>query len=839
MKQITFILAAFALTTLAYIPRVSADELTAEQLTFFETKIRPVMIRECYGCHSNKSGNARGGLRLDTKELMAIGGSTGPAIVPGDLEESLLLTSMKHESFEMPPKRKLSSKIIKDFETWIKMGAPDPRINKITQVNSKITPKEIELAKKSFWAYQKPVKHSPPVVENSKWPRTEIDNFVLAKLEQADLEPADDAEPNKILRRLTFDLIGLPPMPEHIKAFNDAWKEDPDEAVEWMVDQLLKSDRFGERWGRHWMDVARYAESTGRGINMTYPQAWRYRDYIIKSFNDDKPYNRFVQEQLAGDLLPAKTDEQWAENLIATTFLAIGSKNVNEDNRVQFAADIVDEQIDATTRVFLGMSVACARCHDHKFDAIPQTDYYAMAGIFQSMKTYFGNPQSKYGSYSDAPERQSSTLMILPIDDPGPFAVSYTSRELDEFKSQMDSKRQEIMESRRSGGEARLNQRVRGRFNKSMTRLSGILASVDDNGKPLSFCMGVQEESTPKDAKVLVRGEIGLPAQSVPRGFPQVMTEKQQKLKGKSSGRLELARWIGSDQNTLTARVMVNRIWLHMIGQGIVTSTENFGTTGQLPSHPELLDYLAVRFVESGWSVKTIIREISTSRVYRIASTFNQEFHEYDPENTLVWRANPKRLDAEALRDAMLIISGELDRKQPQASVVAKAGFMRVSNRDLAPPGRSRSGGGNNSQKSKLLDMETAKFRSVYLPMIRDEEPRSMSVFNFVDSSAITGQREQSNTANQSLYMMNNPFVVQQSQAFAKRLHNSGKQLKQQIDYAVLLAYGRKATSSERNAILEFARNYSKSINDRGSMSKTISAVCQSLFASSEFRYID
>ena len=818
---------------------------------------------------------------------------------------------------------------------------------------------------------------------------------------------------------MKFDLVGLPPTPEEISAFDSAWNLAPDKAIADVVDRLLESEHFGERWGRHWLDVARYAESSGRGINMTYPQAWRYRDYVIDSFNADKPFDRFVQEQLAGDLLPVKTDEQWAKNLIATTFLAIGSKNVNEDNRVQFAADVVDEQIDATTRVFMGTSVACARCHDHKFDPIPQADYYAMAGIFNSMKTYFGNPQSKLGSFSDATEKQTSTLLILPVDDPGPFAVNFTPNEIEEMKAQMEAERQQMAESRRSGQRGQ-NPRVRIAYIKRMAALSASIASVDDTGKAKSFCMGVQESTEPADAKILVRGEIDQPAQSVSRGLPQVLTDHQPEIEKTSSGRLELARWIGSDQNTLTARVMVNRIWLHLIGKGIVTSTENFGATGQMPSHPELLDQLAVKFVESGWSVKSLVREIANSRVYRISSEFSREHHEYDPGNALVWRANPRRLDAEAIRDAMLQASGELDTNRPAASLIAKVGYTRVQSGRLTPArgpgsvpsmgsgnggpgtragprrrgtatrdsrqddvqrrppsvasdsrptvshpkfsdqqiqffeqqvrpiltencnnchggnrvrgglqlisrrglvlggdqgsaiddqspnkslllkmisyadanhqmppsgklseqqidvltewvdmnapwsksdidliaeggrgggrdglgrsnGRGPGGGrvGQGPQESNPLDMESAKFRSVYLPMVRDAEPRSLRVFDFADSSTITGQRETSNTANQSLYMMNNPFVEQQSRAFAKRLRKMGKSLPRQIDEAVLLTYGRRPTPSERDALLGFAHRFSASMKEHESSEKTMSVICQSLFASAEFRYID
>jgi hypothetical protein len=916
-----------------------ADELTPEQLKFFETKIRPVLIKDCYGCHSNKAGNVRGGLRLDTKELTHIGGSSGPAVVPGDLEESLLFTAITHESFEMPPKRKLSPSVIDDFRQWIEMGAPDPRVTKVAEIQSTISPADVQRAKQTFWAYQTPVKVDPPA-DDSGWSKHEIDRFVLAKLQDAGLQPAADAEPHKVLRRLCFDLVGLPPTPEQVEYFTGIWQaEGPDQAIKLVVDRLLEKEQFGERWGRHWLDVARYAESTGREVNMTFPHAWRYRDYVIDSFNEDKPFDRFIQEQIAGDLLPVKTDQQWARNLIATTFLAMGSKNVNEQNRVQFAADLADEQIDTTTRVFLGMSVACARCHDHKFDAIPQTDYYAMAGIFGSTLTYFGNPPSEYGSFSSVQARRNSSLLLLPVDDPNPFDKSYPPAELAELKQQIQDKLGEQATLARTrnqagnSGSARTAVQQRLRLANELAVLSAKLAVVDDQGQPRSYCMGVQDRENPQDARVLVRGEIDQPGPVVKRGFPSVLSAGDASIKAGSSGRLELANWIGSEDNPLTARVMVNRIWKNMIGQGIVASTENFGVTGQAPSHPELLDYLAVRFVQSGWSVKTIVREIASSRTYRISSAFEERAHQYDPDNALLWRANPRRLDAEAIRDAMLMVSGEIDFQRPRGSEVAKAGYVRVRdgvlgdprerirqqltaqmgermrgpgfNRDagedprsqfrealrnrfaggrpqgfqrpgMQRPGTQRPGtqrpgvqrpgtqgpamqgaGGRPglpagryqpmamqamqsvaARVTGALDSYEAKFRSAYLPIVRDEVPRSLEVFDFPDASMVTGTRESSNTPNQALYLMNNPFVIQQSEAFAARLAKQEPRLVEQIAAAFVLAYGRPPTNGERAATAAFVKDFGSASGNRLAPG-TMTALCQSLLASAEFRYID
>lgn len=755
----------------------------------------------------------------------------------------------------MPPKRKLPhNNIINDFRKWTEMGAPDPRQTDVAEIKSSISKVDVERARESFWAYRKPTKPQPPANDDAAWPRTDIDRFVLAKFEQAELQPASDAEAYKVLRRLCFVLIGLPPTPEQVDDFTKQWKTDPDQAIEFVVDRLLKKKQFGERWGRHWLDLVRYAESTGHEYNYTYPHAWRYRDYVIDSFNADKPFDRFVQEQIAGDLLPVKSDEQWAENLIATTFLAIGPKNVNERNRAQFEADLIDEQIDATTRVFLSLSVSCARCHDHKFDAIPQTDYYALAGVFRNATTYFSNPPSEFGQFSGLQARRSSSLIILPIDDPNLYDKRFSSSELNDLKEQAEEKMQVLNSLPRTGvlgsndGRDILRQRIR--LTDEMSRLSAKLSVVDEDGKPRSYTMGVQEQGSPMNARLLERGDIDQPRKTAERGFPKVLCSTPVKIKERSSGRLELARFIGSDDHPLTARVMVNRIWQHMIGHGIVRSTENFGVTGQFPSHPELLDYLAVRFVESGWSVKSLAKDIAMSRVYRMSSTFNQDDHEYDSDNVLVWRANPRRLDAEAIRDAMLSVSGELEDERPRGSEVAKAGYTRVQGGSLVNArvraqratgqargegrmrfngqagGRPQFGGGNrpfqrpgqggfqgrqsfaDQRTANQLDMEDAKFRSVYLPVVRDEEPRSLAVCDFADSSAIIGTRESSNTADQELYMLTNRFVIGQRTALAQRIADESSRTREQIERAFVLTYGRPPTSGERSAASKFVRDF-------------------------------
>ncbi len=383
--------------------------ITLEQETFFEAKIRPVLAARCGECHSSTAEKLRGGLRLDNREAIRLGGESGPAIVPGDPDKSLLIRAIRYRDDElrMPPKVRLPDSVVADFETWVKMGAPDPRTGS-AGVAARPT---LDLAKaREFWSFRPPKKSAPPLVKRADWPRGEIDRFLLAALEARGLAPVADADRPRLLRRLTFDLIGLPPLAEELDAFV---ADDTPEAIAKVVDRLLGSPRFGERWARHWLDVARFAESSGK-TNFTYPQAWRYRDWAIASFNADKPYDQFVREQIAGDLLPAEDDRKRADQLIATGFLALGSKAHDAENRGQFLLDVVDEQIEATTRAFLGLTVACARCHDHKLDPIPQRDYYALSGLFRSTQTCSGTLAGVFPNFNASPLIELPTGANLP-----------------------------------------------------------------------------------------------------------------------------------------------------------------------------------------------------------------------------------------------------------------------------------------------------------------------------------------------------------------------------------------------------------------------------------------
>ncbi len=788
-----------------------------DEIAFFESKIRPALVKYCYECHSVESGKSKGGLRVDTQNALLQGGDTGPAIVPGDVEGSLFVTAIRYEDedFEMPPKGKLPAEVIADFEEWIRMGAPDPRTDAApVMVKSGI---DIE-AGRQFWSFHPPEKPTPPTVNSQDWPRNEIDRFVLAKLKENALTPAPPANPRVLVRRLYFVLGGLPPSAADAERWARAIGTNLDpEAIAQLVDYLLSSSRFGERWGQHWLDVARYAESTGGDSNNIFPHAWRYRDYVIDAFNADKPFDQFIREQLAGDLLPIDTDAEWAQNLVATGFLAIGQKLVGEVEDRKFFADLVDEQIDATTRAFLGITVSCARCHDHKSDPIPQTDYYALAAIFRNTTTHYG--------LIKAQARQHSTLLDvtglgLPAD-----RNTLTSAEFAQLKAERDAaaeKMEELMRQIRGDDDnvTRANLR-RSRTKRDETE--NALQSFDEAGNPFTFVMGIQDRDQALDTRLLVRGELDQPGQLVEPGFLQVVNHQSSAI-SKGSGRLQLAEWIANAENPLTARVIANRIWHWSFGQGLVRSLDDFGATGEAPSHPELLDFLAKELVEGNWSLKTLIREIVLSRTWQQSSSFQPSHFEIDPENRLLWRANQRRLEAEAIRDAMLTVSGNLQVGRPQKPLLADIGEGTVGQSVFEP---------------EIRKIET-NLRSVYLPRVRNVLPSGLELFDAPDASNVTGARETTVVPLQALYAMNDDFVRRQAEAFADRLLQMPS--RERIDFAHLTAFGRLPTARERQIGSHFAQKFRADERDTRSTElqrKTMAAYCQALMCVAEFGVID
>ena len=788
---------------------------TADQIAFFEKSIRPVLVKECYSCHSKEIAKPKGDLLLDTRGGLRDGGLNGPAIIPGDPKKSLLIKALKHvdEKLAMPPKKKLSDEVVADFEKWIAMGAADPRDSSAKVVKSDI---DIEKGRK-FWAFQ-PVKPTTvPPVKNATWAMSDVDRFLLAGLEAKGLKPVGDADARTLIRRLYFDLVGLPPMPEDVEVFVRDYAAKPQAAIEKAVDQLLASPRFGERWGRHWLDVARFAESSGKQANFAYPHAWRYRDYVIAAFNADKPYDQFIREQLAGDLLPAKDDQEKAEHLIATGFLAVGSKQHNERLPQQFQLDLVDEQIDATFVAFQGMTVACARCHDHKFDPIPTKDYYALVGIFRSTETC-------YGTIRVIQSNHPSPLITLPKAAEAPAVLSPLSAErrtsLEKQLKDLNEQFSKLTQADRFGSMMGIRLRIQ------IAGIESQFTLYEADGTPKALTMGVRERSFPTDSRLYIRGELAQPGETVKRALPQVMVTKQPTI-AKGSGRRELADWIASSDNPLTARVMANRVWLHLFGRGIVATPDNFGASGNLPSNPALLDHLARSFTDNGWSVKKLIRSLVLSRAYQMSSQFDETSYEADPDNVLVWRMNKRRLEAEPMRDAILAISGRLDLTPPKGNFIAKNGEGNVGFAFRGRPGDAGTGDA---------------YRSVYMPIVRDLLPEALTLFDFPDPTLIAGERATTTIPAQSLYLMNNPFVIRNAETVADKLLASSGSDAEKLGRAYLMFFSRPPSEKETKTALEFVEKYGKQLEkDRVGAGQakraTWTALCQSLFASAEFSH--
>ncbi len=809
MQKKSLFLSIGFLLALNSIEHLVANEPNHEGIEFFERNIRPVLVNNCYKCHSTEARNLKGNLFLDSKLGILNGGDSGPAIIAGKPDESILLSALQHQdTLKMPPKNKMPDGIIANFSKWILMGAPDPRIPiKNNLIKSKIDLKE----GRNFWSFIKPSKNKAPTVKNKNWPKNDIDRFILSKLESNELTPSRAATKRELIRRIYYDLTGLPPTPKQVAEF---LKDNSENAFEIIVDKLLRSRHFGEHWGRHWLDVARYSESNGMERNFTYPHAWRYRDYVIDSFNQDKSFKQFIREQVAGDLLSRKKRKPTNDELIATGFLALGPKPLNQGNKMLFKLDVIDEQIDATTRAFLGLTVSCARCHDHKFDPIPTKDYYAIAGIFRSTDT-------KYGTVNGQGNRQPSKLLtIASKNNDEDQKIRDHNKKLEQENARLLLMQEERREIRALKKKADSNQKARMRkLNRDIKDLQTNIKNLESQPPTQEFAMGVKDGRI-SNAKILIRGEIRNQGETVKRGFLQVLNNvKSYPIGSASSGRLQLASWISHPDNPLTARVISNRIWHHLFGSGIVRTVDNFGATGDLPSHPELLDHLALTFTENNWSIKSLIRKIVLSRTYQLSSEFNKVNFKMDPENRLFWRMNHKRLNAETFRDAILSTSGQLNRQPANGSLVAKLGDLDVA-RAL--------------RQLRRTQRETGK-RSVYLPILRNSLPEMMRIFDAAEPSLIVGKRNQTTVPTKALYLMNSQFINNQAANMARRVANNAKNKDDRIKFAYNLAFSRLATIEEISNAKEFLNKLSlnKNTNEQWAM------LCQALLASAEFRYIE
>jgi len=849
MPKPLLLLAATLLASRGVLPCLGAGTGASEQpasADFFEKRVRPVLVQQCYKCHSASSEKLKGNLYLDTRDGMIQGGDTGPAIVPGHPEKSLLITAINYsdQDMQMPPKTRLAANVVADLTRWVQAGAPWPK--EAGAVTARPAGPVGVLAnydrlRKEHWAWQPLKAPAVPAVKNTSWPHSDIDRFVLAKLDEVGLKPVADADKTTLIRRVAFDLIGLPPTPEEVSSF----VADPSpNAYEKVVDRLLASPAFGERWGRHWLDVARYAESTGSSRNVPYTYAWRYRDYVIDAFNQDKPYDRFLTEQIAGDLLPFRSEQQHNEQLIATGFLAIGVKDLNERDRVKYNLDNVDEQIDVTTRSIMALTVACARCHDHKFDPIPTAEYYSLAGIFKSTTILAGVQGRTKGAQKknyDAPEMllhlaNAGQAETASLGSPAAPAVDSNADASNALQAKADLLREKLKKLKAAGNASIPARRAtRQQLNAVESQLQSLQAGGGSLAPALSTAsaggqtMGVRDADRPQDCAICLHGEPHEPGSVVPRGFVKLVpSDSLSSIEPNHSGRLELAAWLTSPQNPLTPRVMANRIWGHLFGEGIVRTVDNFGSTGEAPANQPLLDDLAVDFMKGGWSVKQLVRRIALSHAYQLSSASSPAALAIDPGDRLTWRMAPRRLDAEEIRDAILTASGKLDRSHEAGSPAAGLPVAEIKVAKLG------------------TRLDENAHRSVYLPILRDLVPPVLDLFDFAEPTMVIGTRDNTTVATQALYLMNDPFVTAQAREMGERVQNAtGMDDPARVDYAYRLALGRAATTAEKSRAARFLTDFQHDdmlVNKtslKTSRADAWASFCQALMGSAEFRYLN
>jgi mono/diheme cytochrome c family protein len=781
-----------------------------EQIAYFEKNVKPILANHCYACHAADTKPA-GRLRLDTTIGIETGGNSGSSVLPGDPEKSLLLTRVSQTDVKhrMP---KDSDPLTRDeitiLTTWIKNGAALPdETEKLSPLSAKLERTYTKL-KADHWAFKPLSNAAVPSTKDTKWPAQNkadaasgnIDRFILAGLETKELAPVPDADPVTLLRRVTYDLTGLPATPDEVKSFR---RDHSEKAYEHLVDRLLASQQYGERWGRHWLDVARYAESTGPSRNIPYPHAWRYRDYVIDSVNKDVPYDRFLREQIAGDLLPANSPADRDRQLIATGFLAIGVKDVNQRFEARFQMDNVDDQIDTVTRSTMALTVSCARCHDHKFDPIPTTDYYSLAGIFTStddaagVNSLMGGAGLAYYNAKDLLLLSSAATTTTTPED----KVAKLKAEIADTKKQLDAIAG-TPEGLVLGPDKKPKQLTLG---LKMLELRKEMLDLTDPGTRGYGIHGAREGDV-ADTSVRVRGVEERHGPTVPRGFlTAFQVPGANPVDPKQSGRLQLAEWIASPQNPLTARVAVNRIWENLFGQGLVSTVDNFGIKGDVPSNPQLLDYLAAEYIREGWSTKHLIRNIVLSHAYRLGSAYPDRYKDIDPANHLIWRHSPRRLEAEEVRDSLLASSGKLELL-PAGAPLPESPAAKLKMIELADNGKEL--------QQINAGADTSTVRSVYLPALRGITPRALAAFDPVSQTLVTGQRDTTVVPTQALFLLNSSFVRVQSQNLAQKLLTGTSKPDRQIEEAYVRVLDREPSKQEitrdKQFLAEYAQTYSK-----------------------------
>ena len=799
-------------------PNRPQAEAAGPKIEFFEKSIRPVLVNECQSCHGPTRQD--GGLRVDSRKALLAGGNRGRAIAPGEPSQSLLLRALTHRDavLKMPPKGRLPDRTLAALGEWIRDGAAWPADGEQGESASKSA---LPRADASHWSLQPLRITPPPRVRRQGWVITPIDAFILKRLEDRGLSPAPPADRETLIRRLSFDLTGLPPTVAEVDAFV---ADRSANAYGALVERLLASPAYGERWGRHWLDVARYADSNGLDENLHYGSAWRYRDYVVAAMNGDVPYDRFVQEQIAGDLLPAADEAARRRQRTATGFLALGPKVLAEPDPRKMEMDIIDEQIDTLGRVFMGLTLGCARCHDHKFDPISMEDYYALAGIFKSTKTM--EHFKIIARWYEHPMEEAADLARKAEHD-GRVAAQ---------KKLIQTTIDAAIQALRSAGKP-VPEKPEPAFPEATRMLlksqREALASLEKAAPDMPGAMGVTEGEV-QSLPIHLRGSHLTLGKKVERNFPAVLTGGgRQALPAQQSGRLELARWLSSPEHPLTARVMVNRVWRWHFGSGLVASTDNYGMLGDRPSHPELLDWLAGAFAGRpgaalggpAWSLKALHRLIVHSNTYRMSHAVNLSASRVDPENRLRWRFDLRRLEAEELRDALLASAGLLDREMGGS-------LVKLKNREFFFDHTSKDGTKYDSRR-----------RSLYLPIVRNHLYDVFQLFDYGDAQVPEGNRATTTVAPQALFMLNSSLVRECADALARQLlETPGLSDAGRIGRLLRAAYGRNGRPVE---VARADRSLTRLIEARPAdappdarRKQAWSWLCQSVLCSSEFVYV-
>jgi len=834
----------------------AAPDLTPQDTEFFNSKVLPVFQQRCFDCHSHEK-KIKGGLALDSRSGWEKGGDNGPAVVPGDLEKSLLIKAVHRvdTDLEMPPKTPLPAEEVAILEQWVKNGAHDPRAGEIARKARVINLEE----GKKFWAFRPVADPAPPEVKDASWPLDPVDKFILAKIEQGGLLPVADADRYTWLRRVSLDLTGLPPTPTEIADFV---KDNAPNACEKVVDRLLASKAFGERWARHWLDLTGYADEIGTSNNVFAEHAWRYRDYLINAFNSDKPFNEFVREQIAGDLMPSTSVEDRSSKIVATGFLMLGDCEIVNPDKAKMETDHIDSQIIKISETFMAMTMGCARCHDHKFDPIGLEDYYGIAGMLRSSPSthkIFNGVWSTLNTTDlpETPEQIAAREKIEAGVDPHIASLKADRAKLDGEKKAVTDELAKL--GKAAAPEAKLvsaspnsERNVTATATEAASpapdkealtkRLEEIAAQIKKVDHEVQYAQWFRSK-VPKafamhdgdkvgDMPIYIRGNPYAPSRVVPRGALRVASwEAFPAIPAGQSGRLQLADWLADQRNPLTARVTVNRIWQKLFGEGLVRSVDYFGVRGELPSHPELLDHLATRFMREGWSQKKFIRSLVLSRTYRLGSTNDALALKTDPENRLLWRMNRQRLDAEVMRDATLAVSGELLRNGggPALAMDQPENFFGLDGKGANPP----------SYGHKTPRPQEELQRTIYQPVMRTSSTgptRIRDFFDFINPAQIAGQRPQTTVPTQALFLLNNDMLHQRAGVLAKNLVTAQHDRDACLSELWLRVFSRPITVAEHDDAATFLDKITPLLGSRPDTEVLAwQELCHSLLASNEF----